>query len=370
MTYSNNKITCSQKGISLIEILLALAILGVIGFYFSGMINLVDQGDRTDRCLARMNEIADQLKEFYRGRQNLPDPSENAALEAILANAGEVPVQQLNLAQKYRLDTWGQHFLYARPVKQDGRGREITDIAGFKVDGLVVAGVLITLGPNQLPDYNFDETVSPPEFTTSGDDMLLPITLEKEAFEIAMEALEVLDKRVSAYDRHFAGIDNRDLPNTPIDNLKTSYEHTAPVPPLPYPPYPNPIVSDPEAPGYHPDREDFLRSENYLLIDADGCVPAITDAGPICIPAPPANTLANDPNCGRASIDACPNSLDALNRILNIYRLGDIYAIDPWGNPYQWGNSASFGNEDRRYHLFFSMGPDGEANTLDDITPY
>ncbi len=367
MTYSNNKITCSQKGISLIEILLALAILGVIGFYFSGMITLVDQGDRTDRCLARMNEIADQLKEFYRGRQNLPDPSENAALETILANAGEVPVQQLNLAQKYRLDTWGQHFLYARPVKQDGRGQEITDIAGFKVDGRDAAGILISLGPNQKADYDQNDT----EFTTSGDDMLLPITLEKEAFEIAMEALEVLDKRVSAYDRHFAGIDNRDLPNTPIDNLKTSYEHTAPVPPLPYPPYPNPIVSDPEAPGYHPDREDFLRSENYLLIDADGCAPA--SGGTIvrnCLVQPPARNLENDPNCGRASIDSCDTSLDALEDLREIFELGERYLLDPWGNPYQWGNSAIFGNEDRRYHLFFSMGPDGEANTLDDITPY
>lgn len=377
MTYLINKIHRSQKGISLIEILLSLAILGFIGYYFSGMINLVDQGNKTDQSLTRMNEIAEQLKDFYRGQQNLPAPNDNERIDDIiittneLENLGEVPVQQLNLSQKYRLDTWGQYILYFYLEKQRDSEELMVDIVGCKADGRITGGVLISLGPDQQLNSEYNLQNNPAIFTAQGDDLIIPITLEKEAWEISMGCLEVLNKRVDAYDRHFAGVDNRDLSSISLDSLNSSYIHQPPGdPPYPYPPYPNPTVSDPGAPGYHPDSLNFLSSGNYYLLDADGCVPAIVDSGTICIPDPPVDFLINDPNCGRASIDACSNPADALTRILTIYGLGNKYSIDPWGNSYQWGNSSIFENEDRRYHLFYSMGPDGEPNTDDDITPY
>lgn len=353
MKFSNNKTARSQKGISLIEILLALTILGVIGFYFTEIISLVDQGDKNDRCITRMYEISDQVKNFYKGRQTLPEPLPNPVIDSVLATAGEVPVQQLNLAQKYRLDPWGQYFLYARPIKQDALDREITDIIGYKVDGRDAAGVLISLGPNQKVDYEFDGS----EFTTLGDDLLLPVTLENEAFEIALEALDVLNKRVSAYDRHFAGINNN-----PDKSLLD----------------PERIPEPPEAPPECPDIECEVDDPGIPdpLVDEDGCVPAVADEGELCIPIPPVNFLTNDPNCGRASIDACEDVSVALNRMMNIYGLGSNYTIDPWGNYYQWGNSEAIETNDRRYHVFYSMGPDGETDTADegeegdDITSY
>lgn len=368
MGYSKNTTLYNQKGISILEILLALVIVAVIAFYSTRMIHLVDAGNKADQCFDRMTDIAVRIKDFYRSQETLPEPVENSAIAAITETAGEVPVNRLNLSQKYRLDTWGKYFLYYRPIKQDEFfGKDITDIAGCQVDGRFAAGVLISLGPDQKPDYIFDDTTNPLKFTTAGDDLLLPINVDIEAMDIVVADLEVLDKRVSAYDRHFAGIDNR---NVEARRDRHNYIHTDEVPPDPYPPYPDP-TENPDL----PDNRRFL--DLYYLLDADGCIRAVggtrARSGVGCLPEPPVNDLENDPNCGRATINDCESSdgvLTVLNDILAIYGLSERNLTDPWGNFYQWGNSTTFGPDDRRYHLFYSMGPDGEVGTDDDISTY
>ncbi|MBW2369700.1 MAG: hypothetical protein JRH15_17655 [Deltaproteobacteria bacterium] len=109
------------------------------------------------------------------------------------------------------------------------------------------------------------------------------------------------------------------------------------------------------------------------MIDEDGCVPAIGGAGGVgCLPM--RNPMGNDPNCGRATIDNCPTRL---NDLLAIYGLGvsaginpEPYRTDPWGNLYQWGDGTILTPDNRRYHLFYSMGPNGLPGDDDDVTPY
>ncbi|RZB36045.1 MAG: hypothetical protein SRB2_02550 [Desulfobacteraceae bacterium Eth-SRB2] len=347
ITDSTNTTRSRQKGISLIEILLALAILMTIAVYLSRMVRFIDAGDKAEQCLVRMNHIAIQIKNFYRGRQTLPEPATDPS--------NSVPVQQLNLSQKHRLDTWGQYFEYRRSSD--------ADIVGFRVDGRKAAGVLISLGPDQEKDYEGIPEENPEEFTTRGDDRLLPITVEKEAWEIVMAELEVLDKQVMAYDRVFAGIENGggDIYVAPTANMPDPSYSYGPAPPM----------------------------ESFYLVDEDGCVAANSHwfGGEGCLPTRTDRTFnpdvydpdANDPNCGRATIDACASRLE---NILVLYGLADDtvaaissrYYTDPWGHAYEWGNGDPLSSKavlkaDRRYHVFYSRGPDGLFGTDDDITP-
>jgi hypothetical protein len=53
--------------------------------------------------------------------------------------------------------------------------------------------------------------------------------------------------------------------------------------------------------------------------------------------------------------------------------VAEHYRTDPWGNLYQWGNGNNLDPDNRRYHVFFSMGPDGQVDgddLDDDVTPY
>ncbi len=157
--------------------------------------------------------------------------------------------------------------------------------------------------------------------------------------EIVMEELDVLQKRVAAYDRIFAGVGND---NDLEDDGDSQYDLNnapgpPPLPPLPppptYPPYDVPLNQDP-----------------YKLIDEDGCVAATGGAGGGCLPVegtlPTGGAFGNDPNCGTATIDWCESTFQsALNDLIALYGLGqdnsgvaERYRTDPWGNLYQWGN--------------------------------
>lgn len=349
MSHSLGTAYRNQRGISLLEILLAIAIIAIVMIYFSRIIHFADTGNRADEGRERMEQVAIQLKAFYRSQQMLPDPIGDPPTSV------PVGAQQLNLSQKHRLDPWGNYLLYFRAQKQDAYYTQatITDIIGFEVDGRRAGGVLISLGPNQVKDYTEDVPDNPTVFTSRGDDLLVPITMEEEAWDIVMEELEFLDKRVVAYDRFFAGVNNGG------DHIYV-YNPPPPIPPCTEP--------------YRRLAGEELRS--YYLMDEGGCEAADWPATPgNCLPT--GETMQNDPNCGRATIDICPT---ALNEILQLYVYGgnvtavtEPYHTDPWGNLYQWGSEANLGvtnpQSDRRYHVFYSKGADPD-DPNDDITPY
>ncbi len=353
-----------QKGISLLEILLAIAIVGAMLLYLTRMIRVADTGNKVNEGLERMELIAFHLKAFYRGHLVLPDPAVDPRNPSGEANTVPLGTPPLDLSPKYRLDPWGNSLRYycAERVAPTGKTR----IRGLRVNGREAAGVLISLGPNQIQDYTVNQSATPQEFTSAGDDLLVPIILEEEAWEIALEELEFLNKRVAAYDRLFAGVDNdgHDYPYVvaPREN-----------PPEPWDPYPSPTEA------------------SYRLVDEAGCnaQPIATNlrGGLRCLLHP--NYFRNmsfDPNCGRAILDQCQGS-DALDDILELYAYEAgaglnvaRYRTDPWGNAYQWGFGPLVPYRDRRYHVFFSTGPDGRPfdgtrpvgpeNLDDDITSY
>lgn len=329
-----------QNGISILEILLALAIVAAVTIYLTRMVGFVESGNKVDDSFDRMTKIVQQTKAYYLSQEALPAP--------VGSPLDDVPVdlQQLNLSQKHRLDAWGQYFIYIRA----------STITGFQVNGREAAGILISLGPNQTKDYD-DSVID--VYTSGGDDLLVPITVASEAWQIVMTELEMLDKLVMAYDRVFAGIDN-DAGDTTTDG---GYIY--------FPP------STANIGPYTVNFSDPSDDRSFFLIDESGCVRA-DPAG--CASGLPITNITNDPNCGRATIDDCANPVNA---ILTRYDLSDpSYQTDPWGNPYQWGlgdgvSPSSLSQSDRRYHVFYSMGPDGvthpdesNANSLDDIVPY
>ena len=356
-----------RSGFTLIEILLSLAIVSVILIFLLNSFQFVKNEDKVDETRLRMDQITAKLRAYYRGQQSLPAPA------ATPQDSVPVDPQHLDLPQKYRLDSQGQFFRYFVATKNDASGNVITDIVGFEVDGRRAAGVLISLGPDQTPQYTFENNATPPTYQSgTGDDILVPVTVNQEAMEIVMEELDVLQKRVAAYDRIFAGVDNdSDLSNEEESQYKPT---NAPDPnnrsdygDVDYEPRPD---GQPWDAYDRPDDED-----PYRLVDEDGCKGAETNGSPEC-PITGARQFSNDPNCGTATIDDCPS---ALNDLIILYGLGQSYGTDPWGNQYRWGSLENANNDtnDRRYHVFFSTGPDGEiynpSNTEmidDDITPY
>ena len=102
-----------------------------------------------------------------------------------------LPVADLGLGQGYRFDTHGRPYLYFPAATA----------SGLLVDGQAVAGVIISLGENQLQDY----VVAGATYTTNGDDTLVPIEVNTEAVAIALAELETLGKRVEAYNRILPG---------------------------------------------------------------------------------------------------------------------------------------------------------------------
>ena len=87
----------------------------------------------------------------------------------------------------------------------------------------------------------------------------------------------------------------------------------------------------------------------YELIDEGGCrlVAGVAPA---------------DPSCGYVDLDT---QADPVGFIRTRYGFGPSLLTDPWGNRYQWGGSVP--PADPRYHIFYSMGPDGTPGTSDDI---
>jgi hypothetical protein len=194
---------------------------------------------------------------------------------------------------------------------------------------------LISGGSNQ--EISNDTIVDSTTYDTASDDIVEPINVNQEATEIALDEVRELQRRVNQFDNLFTGADSC----APASDLSHS-----------------------------------------------DCKPGTTDSS--------GDTWSLDGvNCGTGSLDqiqddsdsyGCFSSdlsgrgsdfiTDALHFIIAYYALGDNYLLDPWGNPYQWGCSdticttaPNYTPPDPQYRKFFSMGPDGEAGTGDDIIP-
>ena len=289
-----------NSGFSLLELLLALGIMGVIAVFALSITHSSRNLTNITETRNRMREIQRAAMDYYRGHRNLPTPS----------GANEVPVaaSALNLEQKHRLDAWGRYFHYDRALDAVYTSR--TDITGITVDGKAVAGVIISSGSDQtLETVN---TGSP--YSTVGDDIVLPISLNEQAFAISIDDLQILQGKVQAFDRIFAGIDNN----------------------------------------------------SSGIVDENGCTAVLGCP----------QSASNDPNCGTATLDAiasyaaCGYTVTSVAAFISsFYGLGNTILLDPWLNVYAWGKLPSCGVADPCYHKFFSYGPDGALGGGDDIVP-
>ncbi len=189
-----NKI--KNKGFSLLELLLALGILGIITAFAISLSYSSKSIVKTNDTKKKMQQIARAAKEYYRGHKDLPAPAG--------ANNDEIPVStsELNLEQGFRLDGWGRYFYYDRAL--DGTLTSRTDIVGITVNGRDVAGVIVSPGPDQTLDPS---NLSSP-YATTGDDIVLGINLSEQALNITLNDLQVLRDKAQAFDKIFAGVDN------------------------------------------------------------------------------------------------------------------------------------------------------------------
>jgi prepilin-type N-terminal cleavage/methylation domain-containing protein len=182
-----------NKGFSLLELLLALGILGIITAFAISISYSSKSIVKTNNTKKKMQQIARAAKEYYQGHKDLPPPAG--------ANNDEVPVatSELNLEQGFRLDGWGRYFHYDRALDSSR-----TDIVGLTVNGREVAGVIVSGGPDQTIDPS---NMNSP-YATTADDIVLGINLSEQALEVALNDLQVLQDKARAFDKIFAGIDN------------------------------------------------------------------------------------------------------------------------------------------------------------------
>jgi len=292
---NNYKLT--KSGFSLLELMLALGIIGIIAVFGVSFFNSTRNIAKTSETKSRMKEIKGAALDYYQGHRDLPAPT----------GTNEVPVgtSALNLEQKHRLDAWGRYYHYDRALHAVYPLR--TDITGIIVNGKAVAAVIISTGPDQA----LEATNASSPYSTAGDDLVLPVSSAEQAFAIAMNDLQVLQSKVQAFDKMFAGIDNN----------------------------------------------------SSGAVDENNCTAVLGCP----------QSATNDPNCGTATLDtissyaACGYPVTSVVAFVSsFYALGDTILLDPWLNNYAWSAVSS---ADSRYHKFFSAGPNGITGDGDDIIP-
>ncbi len=361
----------NSRGLALIFAVLvfaavATAMIGLLVF----RVHLREIG-REEITRQRLEHIRKALENYYLVHQTLPDP-------ATTTPPNSVPVQALLLPQQYRFDHNGQRLWYdAYPLRPDGSEEPV-----ILVDNVQVAAVLVAPGPDRILEGPTTDEFQRPRYSSSaGDDILLPVSLTSQAIRIATHAVAVLQAAAKAYDANFY------LKNNDIDTIYRPPETrwVDPTPPE--------RIEDPVGSGnwyweehYGDESVEAVTPvpEPEAIIDEDGYSPALARNGTasctvdgiqVCVCL---GVLGNDPSRGTASLDDCSTGQPARDLALAM-NLGEKYGLDPWGNPYQWGRAEDYGGlaasdteaEDRdrdpHYWSFFSLGPDGLANTSDDI---
>jgi len=300
-----------------------MMILGILTFLSVNMFKSEDARNHLSKTDDRLELITAKIKQYYEIHQQLPvhDPDGT--------QTDEIPVQVngLDMEQKYRFDAWGQYLKY-----DPGDVSDIQDVGG-------VAASIVSGGPDQ----NID---------TKEDNITIFINVMVEAKFITLKKLKVLGEKVAAYDALFAGVDNNG--NKEVDDILSIGDAAE-------------LTGDASAP-----------------VNFNTC--------------PPTNSFNNDPSGGFATLDAiedctlediedckgvvnynCPAPL--INHIVSFYGLPSGlpggYDLDPWNHYYKWGyegrrlipddDTTKITPSDRRYHRFYSSGPDEDV-IQDDIT--
>ena len=419
------KLIAQEKGVTLIAVVLLVLSIGIIAFIGGALAVKLQEINKERNTVKRMAVIKAALKKYYRGHQELPAPS-----NVLKVNGDDrgVPVADLNLEQRFSIDDSGQFFYYNRVLAaaftlDEIDFPEMTDIDGLRYRTSPsdpwrnIAGIVISNGPNQQldTDINGNDYTSKPAGVVD-DDIVVPINLMEEAREIAQEELQVLLKKVNAFNKFYAGVDNDE------DNCGSS------------PPPPPPPCEVDEAQRIF--RNDSL--DNFILWQFYGewwhCPPANRSDISSSLPA----IQMNDPNNGYSTLDALKNGVHWVSVIVNTiifpyddygqlspldpclfrpeiappnwsqgddgpvrwkvctdFAIQDGFRIDPWLNGYVWGAPTSdslvpflvsnpypsgqvpIDGNNPRFHKFFSMGPDGDTSTksgdagndTDDIIP-
>jgi len=179
----------SNIGFSLLEIVIAITILGIVTGFAISISHSIGNMGKTTETKNRMHLVTQEIKDYYKGHGAIP----------VSGTANRVPIDSiaLNMEQKNRLDAWGKYLHYYP-------GGSISSVVVNS--GNSVAGYIISNGPNQTLET--DITSDPDNIIVSGDDLISPVNVTSEAVEITINELKVLQGKVNAYDALFEGIDN------------------------------------------------------------------------------------------------------------------------------------------------------------------
>lgn len=180
-TPKNTQSGAAMLGIVLVIVVILLALVGALAIG-PQLQNIANER----QTVKRAGVIVDNIKQYYLARGELPS-----------SPTYKMPVDALNLEQKYRYDAWGQEWCYYRA--SDIVGVEVSQYSGA---GQQVAGLLVSSGPDQNFQTLIDGTQmnSCADFSTDrvekgGDDIVIPLNVQGEAIQIAKNELGVLTSR-------------------------------------------------------------------------------------------------------------------------------------------------------------------------------
>lgn len=237
----------ATNGFTLVEILAGTTIFSIIMVLLLSILNSFEATGDSKVTQQRMDDIIKKAKQYYLSRENLPLPTVPGppVQPAPPGTVADVPIGDFNLNAKSRVDSWGKPFQYfsVRNDGQNGRPGQIiidpissgapagspvamavipqsdltvtprvegkTLLQGIQLNGSLVAGILISSGPNNVFEYT--QTPGYPEtfvLNPAGDDIIMAIDLTPEATQIAQTELKKLGEKVRGFDDRFIGKNN------------------------------------------------------------------------------------------------------------------------------------------------------------------
>ena len=142
----------------------------------------VFKGERSGKNVVtvdRMNAVAKALGQYYLAHRDLPATDSDF----------RVPVTLLSLPTEYRFDGWGKfiHYNYASGLR------------GISVDSKLVAAALVSGGPDQELEAATRPGSGTSYFSATNDDIVMPVTLQSEAIELATTTLHSLARKTCSY---------------------------------------------------------------------------------------------------------------------------------------------------------------------------
>ncbi len=393
------KMNSHEAGFTIIEILLALTILGILTVFALNMTNSIRAVTKTRETRSRMELIAKKAKDYYRGHRNLPlpagprstvvpagdnDPPSTVKIPPVTVNdyGDKVPVgvADLDMEQKFRMDAWGRYLQYivyrndgASPGGNSRPGAVLIDnlasvpnselvnipacsktlIRGVNVNNRRYAGLLISSGPNQVFEYTTNTTpmggggntthmVFEKQYnlTQNSDDIFVVIDISEQAMQLAIDGAKALNDKVSAFDSIFTGTGF-------CEELQVAGDAGV-CPPTGGSNDPScgiPTLNEIKNNSYH----------SACAVSGFNWGDVTTSWGTVANPFP--GEIFND---------------QARAFIFSFFGLPDHAVYDPWLNGYIWGcidtvcdlSPMDLTSTDPRVQKFFSAGPDG---TIGDV---